>query len=156
VSKGAEQRKRGGGTRGGFHGVVGALSLPPRFRLVLVARLEDGGGLAGAEILGRSAGGETGADLGGSPGGVASSPSGRTGTTWIVQLLGQHPQVLAHPPFGVEPRPASYWVEAAMALTEPGSYKRMLRPNMDHDRWWLGEWADADRGPIEDPLLRRY
>ena len=43
-----------------------------------------------------------------------------------------------------------------MALTEPGSYKRILRPNMDHDRWWLGEWPDADRGPIEDPLLRRY
>ena len=43
-----------------------------------------------------------------------------------------------------------------MALTEPGSYKRMLRPNMDHDRWWLGEWPDADRGPIDDPQLRRY
>ena len=156
VSKGAERRRRGGGARGGFHGIVGALSLPPRFRLVLVARLEDGGRIAVAEIVGQRASVEPGPEWDGPRGAFVSSPSGRTGTTWIVQLLGQHPHVLAHPPFGVEPRPASYWVEAAMALTEPGSYKRMLRPNMDHDRWWLGEWADADRGPIEDPLLRRY
>ncbi len=158
VSRGAERRGRGaaGVARGGFYGVVGALRLPPRFRLALVARLEDGARIRVAEIVGRRASVEPGPGWGGPRGAFVSSPSGRTGTTWIVQLLGQHPQVLAHPPFGVEPRPGSYWIEAAMALTEPGSYKRMLRPNMDHDRWWLGEWPDADRGPIDDPLLRRY
>ncbi len=158
VSRGAERRRRGaaGVARGGFHGVVGALRLPPSFRLWLVARLEDGRRIGVAEIVGRRGSVEPGPGWAGPRGAFVSSPSGRTGTTWIVQLLGQHPQVLAHPPFGVEPRPASYWIEAAMALTEPGSYKRMLRPNMDHDRWWLGEWPDADRGPIEDPLLRRY
>ena len=158
VSRGAERRGRrgAGGTRGEFYGVVGALRLPPSFRLALVARLEDGGRIRVAEIVGRRASVEPEPGWDGPRGAFVSSPSGRTGTTWIVQLLGQHPQVLAYPPFGVEPRPGSYWIEAAMALTEPGSYKRILRPNMDHDRWWLGEWPDADRGPIEDPLLRRY
>jgi glycosyltransferase involved in cell wall biosynthesis len=158
ASKGAERKRRkgAGAAGGGFHGVVGALGLPPSFRLVLVARLEDGRRIGVAEIVGRRESVEPGPGWAGPRGAFVSSPSGRTGTTWIVQLLGQHPQVLAHPPFGVEPRPASYWIEAAMALTEPGSYKRILRPNMDHDRWWLGEWTDADRGPIEDPLMRRY
>ena len=158
VSGGAERRSRGaaGVVRGRFHGVVGALRLPPSFQLALVARLEDGRRIWVAEIVGRRGSVEPGPGWAGPRGAFVSSPSGRTGTTWIVQLLGQHPQVIAHPPFGVEPRPSSYWIEAAMALTEPGSYKRMMRPNMDHDRWWLGEWPDADRDPIDDPLLRRY
>ena len=158
ASRGTERRGRGAAdvVRGRFHGVVGALRLPPSFRLALVARLEDGRRIWVAEIVGRRGSVEPGPGWAGPRGAFVSSPSGRTGTTWIVQLLGQHPQVIAHPPFGVEPRPSSYWIEAAMALTEPGSYKRMLRPNMDHDRWWLGEWPDADRDPIDDPLLRRY
>ena len=158
ASRSTERRRRGAAdvVRGRFHGVVGALRLPPSFRLALVARLEDGRRIWVAEIVGRRGSVEPGPGWAGPRGAFVSSPSGRTGTTWMVQLLGQHPQVLAHPPFGVEPRPSSYWIEAAMALTEPGSYKRMLRPNMDHDRWWLGEWPDADRDPIDDPLLRRY
>jgi glycosyltransferase involved in cell wall biosynthesis len=27
---------------------------------------------------------------------------------------------------------------------------------MDRDRWWLGEWEDADRGPIENDEIRDY
>jgi hypothetical protein len=149
-------RKTADAAKGGFHGVVGALGLPPSFRLGLVARLEDGRRIWVAEIAGRRRSFEPEPGWAGPRAAFVSSPSGRTGTTWIVQLLGQHPQVAAQPPFGVEPRAGSYWIEAAMALTEPASYKRMLRPNMDHDRWWLGEWPDADRGPIDDPLLRRY
>jgi glycosyltransferase involved in cell wall biosynthesis len=158
ISRSAERGRRGaaGVARGGFHGVVGALRLPPKFRVELVARLEDGRRIGVAQLVGRRASAAPGPGWAGPRGAFVSSPSGRTGTTWMVQLLGQHPEVLAHPPFGVEPRPGSYWIETAMALTEPRSYKRMLRPNMDHDRWWLGEWPDADRGPIEDPLLRRY
>jgi D-inositol-3-phosphate glycosyltransferase len=153
--EGKPQESRGGPS-GSFFGVIGALRLPPRFRLDVVARLEDGSRAPLAEVIGRrsSIGPERGWE--GPRGAFISSPSGRTGTTWIVQLLGEHPSIVAHPPFGVEPRPASYWIEVAMALTEPGSYKRILRPSMDHERWWLGEWPDADRGPIDDDDIRRY
>ena len=139
-----------------FFGVVGALRLPPRFTVIVRARFEDGGAAVLAEISGER---ESLADSG-APGnlraGLISTPTGRTGTTWVVHLLGHHPQIVAYPPHGVEPRAASYWLEVLAALSEPGSYKRVLRTSVDRDHWWLGEWPEAGRQPIRDEWTQRY
>ncbi len=120
------------------------------------ARLEDGGDAPLAEIRGRR---ESLSDVGGAEdlrAGFISTPTGRTGTTWLVHVLGHHPAVVAYPPHGVEPRAASYWLEVLVALSEPGSYKRVLRTNIDRDHWWLGEWPEAGRQPIRDEWTRRF
>jgi len=139
-----------------FFAVLGALRLPPRFALTVRARLEDGTTAPIAEIEGRR---ESLAEVG-EPGdlraGFISTPSGRTGTTWVVHVLGHHPQIVAYPPHGVEPRAASYWLEVLGALSEPGSYKRVLRTSVDRDHWWLGEWPEAARQPIRDEWTRRF
>ena len=155
------ERGDGGGTEDGsvpsrFFGVLGAIRLPPRFALLVQARFENGAAAPLAEISGRR---ESLAVAEGSEylrGGFVTTPSGRTGTTWVVHLLGHHPAIVAYPPHGVEPRAASYWLEVLGALSEPGSYKRVLRTNVDRDHWWLGEWPEAGRQPIRDEWTRRF
>jgi D-inositol-3-phosphate glycosyltransferase len=139
-----------------FFGVLGALRLPPRFTLVLRARFANGTAVPFAEISGQReslAGAGRPDDL---RAGFISTPTGRTGTTWVVHLLGHHPAIVAYPPHGVEPRAASYWLEVLAALSEPGSYKRVLRTNLERDHWWLGEWPEAARQPIRDEWTRRF
>lgn len=137
----------------GFYAVLGALSLPPSFELLLRLKLADGTMIDLARISGTRA--SLAPDDPGLQPALISTPTGRTGTTWIVHLLGQHPELVAHPPFGVEPRLASYWLEVGVALSEPGSFKRTLRTQMDRPRWWLGEWSQASRDAFPDPSVER-
>ena len=149
-------RAQGNGAPSRFFGTLGAVRLPPRFRLMVRARLENGADAPLAEIHGRR---ESLANVGGAEdlrAGFISTPTGRTGTTWLVHVLGHHPAIVAYPPHGVEPRAASYWLEVLVALSEPGSYKRVLRTNIDRDHWWLGEWPEAGRQPIRDEWTRRF
>lgn len=139
-----------------FFITLSALRLPPRFALEVRARLEDGSTAPVAEIVGRRETLASGAPRAGLRGAFISTPTGRTGTTWIVHLLGHHPEVVAYPPHGVEPRVASYWLEVLAALSEPGSYKRMLRPHLGRERWWLGEWPEAGRQPVHDEWARGF
>lgn len=74
---------------------------------------------------------------------------GRTGSTWLTQLLGAHPEVLALEPFRLEPRVVSYWAEVCRALSAPSSYlSPLVSSEPETDDWWLG------RGPILGELGR--
>ena len=44
---------------------------------------------------------------------------GRTGSTWLIHLLGTHPGVTAYRPFSFEPRAATYWTDILASLSEP-------------------------------------
>jgi hypothetical protein len=151
----AELARRPGGERPGFLTVINALRLPTEFELLLRARLEDGEHLDVATIRG-SRSPVAGPEADGLQPVLVVSPTGRTGTTWVVQLLGQHPALVAYPPFGVEPRAASYWLEVASTLVEPGSYRRILRTQMERPGWWRGEWPEASRDRIEDKAVERF
>jgi hypothetical protein len=72
-----------------------------------------------------------------------------------VNVLGHHPELVAYPPFGVEPRPAAYWLEALSALAEPAAYMRSLRPRGPTENWWLGD-AHAAREPVPDDATAVY
>ena len=64
---------------------------------------------------------------------------GRTGSSWLVQLLGSHPEILALDPFRVDARMATYWAEVCRALVNPASYSSPLGAlQPDNDLWWLG------------------
>jgi len=66
------------------------------------------------------------------------STYGRTGSTWLMRLLDQHPAVLAYRPFEYEPRAVSYWTEILRTLTQPASYLQPLATTFSSERWWLG------------------
>jgi hypothetical protein len=78
---------------------------------------------------------------------------GRSGTTWVLQVLEQHPNVAAFRPFDYEPRFAAYWTEVLAALSEPSSYLQCLAAAPTPGSvWWLGEGAMVPRPPnASDP-----
>jgi hypothetical protein len=67
---------------------------------------------------------------------------GRSGSTWLTALLGQHPQCVTYRPFEREPRVAAYWMEVFRAVSGPTAYTRATRPDeVDTPDWWI---ADRD------------
>jgi len=81
---------------------------------------------------------------------------GRSGSTWLVQLLGQHPQILTYRPFQHEPRVGSYWMQILKTLSDPVSY---LQPITGRDKtgeyWWLGS-KSSDVVQPQDPQLQQW
>ena len=83
---------------------------------------------------------------------------GRSGSTWLTRLLGQHPQGVTYRPFQREPRVTSYWMEAFRALSGPTGYSRAIHPERTESRdWWI---VDRDWLPqmdvADDPHLQRW
>ena len=66
------------------------------------------------------------------------STLGRTGSTWVARVLGEHPQIAAYRPFEYEPRLASYWLEVLHTVAEPCSYYQALDGELYDNTWWLG------------------
>jgi len=106
---------------------------------------------------------------------------GRTGSTWLVRLLEQHPGVVAYRPFFYEPRVASYWMGVLKTLSDPASYLQGLlpdlsrrqqsvafpegtasylqglRPDLSPAPWWTGENRPSPLPPLPpEPDLRGW
>jgi hypothetical protein len=80
---------------------------------------------------------------------------GRTGSTWVMGILAQHPEIIAVNPEGHDVRAASYWASVAAGLAQPKSYMQIVSPsNMDADGWWLGGPLSPDVAAPDDALLR--
>jgi Sulfotransferase family len=78
---------------------------------------------------------------------------GRTGSTMLVRLLGEHPDVVSVPPFEYEPKVATYWAEILLELTDPAGYRRQIAPGRNlEDRWWLGESIPLPR-PLKSEAI---
>ena len=82
---------------------------------------------------------------------------GRSGSTWVTHLLGQHPELLAYRPFEQEPRIAGYWIAVFRSLADPRSYLESIAPEITDDTWWLG-LRRSTPVPVAgfDPALERW
>ncbi len=88
---------------------------------------------------------------GSGPDPVMVTTLGRTGSTWLTQLLGAHPDMLALEPFRVDARVASYWAEVCRALVSSSYLAPLFSTEVDADLWWLGRSSTlASREPILD------
>jgi Sulfotransferase family len=129
--------------RCGFSGSIGALELPRNFTFQATAVFADGRKIRIAEIIGRREA------VPASPGRfkpLLISTLGRSGSTWVISVLGQHPQLLTYGPFQCEPRLTSYWLGTVASLADPQSISQALR----------GETAVGTQraGQIRDPSAR--
>jgi hypothetical protein len=83
---------------------------------------------------------------------------GRSGSTWLTWLLGQHPEVLAYRTFDMEPKGLAYFAELIRALSQPSSYCAALQGDIDnHAEWWAG--LEPSRGQNfykSDPDTERW
>lgn len=135
----------------GFSTSVSTLGLPSRFELFACARLADGTEHRFAVIRGRT----QGADLRGA---ARASPllvntTGRTGSTWLMRLLGLHPGIISYRPFEYEPRLVSYWCTVLLSLGAPASYLQPLAARLTSGRWWLGDETGPGESPVPSPFL---
>jgi hypothetical protein len=136
----------------GFRAGISALNLPATFELRLQVELEDGARMELAVIRGRRNPLQLGAPSRLLP--LPLTTLGRTGSTWLVTLLAQHPQVLAYRPFDYETRVSSYWLAVLKALAEPCSYTQSFQGELYPGSWWLGDQrpSPVPRLPEESPL----
>ncbi len=136
--------------RSGFRCLLNAAVLPRLFDLDVVAVLEGDERIPVGSISG------TRRDPAAVPDGhlqpIMLTTLGRSGSTWVTRLLGQHPAVTAYAPFRYEPRAASYWMEMYGAMTEPGSYHQTLRGELYGPDWWVGSRRSPVGPPVPDTL----
>jgi hypothetical protein len=83
---------------------------------------------------------------------------GRSGSTWLTQLLGEHPQVVTYQPFRYEPRVASYWMEVLRTLSEPTSYLQSILTERSDPYWWIGDEHSSPPSLLAtyDPSMHRW
>jgi len=139
--------------RSGYRVKIGALKLPPRFEIVLRAKLEDGTRLPLARLQGRRRQLSTpaGEDLI-QP--LMVNTVGRSGSTLLVTLLSSHPDVVAFSPFIKDARVSTYWASILQDLAEPSSYLAAFDPpDLEKSHWWLdGEGAELGDPEVENWL----
>jgi hypothetical protein len=140
--------------RSGFQFHASALKLRPQFELQVGVVLEDGTRIG----VGRAKGRRRALTAGPSqldP--ILVSSLGRTGSTWVMALLEQHPEVVVFRPFEYEPRVARYWAEVFGTLCEPSSFRQALGAVEEYDReWWTGKKHQLPPVSLEDPEIERW
>jgi hypothetical protein len=138
----------------GFSGAVNTLRLPPRFELDLTAEV-DGGDRRIATIAGHREPLRSRYEPELRP--LIVTTLGRTGSTWLIHLLGAHPGVAVYRPFSFEPRAATYWVDILASLSEPSSYTQQIEGEVHHPLpWWLGSSPRMTSEVLPDPELARW
>jgi Sulfotransferase family len=120
----------------GFSGSIGALELPRNFNVHATAVFADGRKIKIAEIIGRR---EAVRASTGRFKPLLISTLGRSGSTWVISVLGQHPQLLTYGPFQCEPRLTSYWLGTVASLADPQSICQALGGELAVGAWWNGQ-----------------
>ncbi len=142
----------------GFTGTLGIPTLPASFDVELIGVLGDGSRVRLGVVAGRW---DPAVDVPeDSLRPLMVTSLGRTGSTWLTRLLGQHPRISAYEPFDSEPRSASYWLAMYQALTAPRSYRQILLGELDGPEWWVGTHRSPPpprrKNPVEDWLAVRH
>jgi hypothetical protein len=131
----------------GFVARVGLVGLPTRFELVLRVLLADGTRDIVAVVTG------TRRPLPAPDPGLLQplmvTSLGRMGTTWMMRLLAEHPEVTAYRDYPYELMPARYWAHQLRVLSAPADYASSSAPgSFAEDPFRVGH------NPFYGPLLR--
>ena len=132
----------------GFSTFVSTLGLPSSFELFAWAKLADRTHHRFAVLRGRVT--KPALDFSRQTSPLLVATTGRTGSTWLMRLLGLHPELLTFRPFEYEPRLVSYWSSVISGLGNPRSYLQPLATRFASRRWWLGDEAEPGE-PVAPP-----
>ena len=101
----------------GFQTVISLAGLPLNFSVRLEAAFDDDVVERCFEIQGRHPRLDVGYRPSLAP--LIVTSLGRTGTTWLMRLLGEHPQIAVHRAYPYEARACSYWMHTFDVLADP-------------------------------------
>jgi Sulfotransferase family len=117
-----------------FWGAVSVLGLPPSFELDLYATFEDGSRVNLGTIRASHKALQTTFEPTLQP--LMITSLGRTGTTWLMRLLSQHPGIVAFEKYPYEIRPSGYWLHMTLVLSEPANHLQSSHPDTYHANPW--------------------
>lgn len=81
---------------------------------------------------------------------------GRSGSTWLSRLVGEHPAIVSYRPFEAEPRMGSYWAHVFRGISDPASVTQALAPQDMSGNWWLGSGGSGTIPPVHDPEILEW
>jgi len=118
--------------RSGFMTLAGTIGLESPFELRLRAVFPDGGRAVLAVIRGST----ESVPLLFTPTlrPLMVTSLGRTGTTWLMRVLSEHPQIVAYRRYPYEFRASKYWMHVLRVLSQPGDpEQRIGQPTNFHE-----------------------
>jgi hypothetical protein len=135
-----------------FHVLTSLVGLPLDATLTLSVVLEDETSVTAGSISVRRNPLRTGFRPTLQP--LIVSTLGRSGSTWLMQLLASHRQILVFRRFPYESAPAKYWLHMLRVLSEPGNLAQSANPeDFYKNPWWVGANPFHDDRVYEQNLL---
>lgn len=130
--------QRSGAENCGFRTELGVIGLPQKTQLRLRVILEDGRGFPLGNITFQHKPLHTNYKPKLQP--LLITSTGRSGTTWLMRLLSNHPQIIISKNYPYENRAALYWMQMLKALSQPLSTP-VSNAEFDEEKNWLGRNA---------------
>jgi hypothetical protein len=88
---------------------------------------------------------------------IVISTLGRSGSTWLMQLLAAHPEVVVFRRFPYESTPAKYWLHLLRVACEPVNIVQSGTPKNSHTNlWWIGNNPHHDDRVYEQLPLESW
>jgi hypothetical protein len=138
----------------GFRALVNLVGLPRNFELMLIEVDQEGHRGPFGSILGNRAPLGLGDASMLQP--LIVTTQGRSGSTWVMRVLGQHHSIVTCPHAEFEARVGTYWAHVCMALSDPNSYLQPLVIALPTGRWWLGCNTTEAAPYVRDPKIVNY
>lgn len=136
----------------GFFDAIGVTGLMQTFDLEVVATFADGSRQSIAMIRGEHDSLVPTALPGIRP--ILLTSLGRSGTTWMMRLLGGHPQIVVHDRYPYELDAAGYWSHMMRVLSDPADFAEATDPHAlvaDPSRVWRNPYHSH---VVEHPELK--
>jgi hypothetical protein len=139
--------------RAGFRTAVSLLGFPGLFEFRVVVVTSDGHRSDLGTVRSRRAPLPIAPESTSLPQPLLVTTVGRSGSTWFMRLINNHPQVVAHRPFQRDTRVAAYWLGILDTLGNPASYLLPLIPAVySNPRWWTNYGNVPAPGYVEPEL----
>ena len=82
---------------------------------------------------------------------------GRTGSTWLMRLLSEHPQIVIHREYPYETRPLRYWLHVLRVLASPADHQHSAAPvGFVENEFWIGQNPFHTPNTFTDSGLRYW
>jgi hypothetical protein len=141
--------------RCGFWGLAGTIGLPPEFALQVRAVFDNGGSAPLTEVRGKRARLHTGFEPTIQP--LMVTSLGRSGTTWLMKLLSECPQIVMYRHYPYEMRASRYWMHMLKVLAEPANHETSARADSFAENLnWTGHNPNYTGAIADDPRLGQW
>lgn len=139
----------------GFALTIGVLGLPPVADLLLEAVCADGNRVLIGAIRVRH--GPLASDFQPTLQPLMVTGLGRSGTTWIMKVLSQHPAIVVERTHPFETRAAAYWIHLLKVLASPADHRASAHPEGFLDNlWWAGFNPFNALPATNDPAMKAW